>query len=535
MTGALSGLGLPTVSDLLDLASLRRAEPQVLNARDRLNAPVRWVTITELPDVGRHLRGGELVLTTGASLPSDRAGATAYMDGLAGVGISGLVIDQGARPWPLPPEISHAASDCGVPLIVLQRPVNFLEVTEAAHRLIVESQAKQLRLSDAAHVTFTALTLDGAPADLIVEEAARLAGCAVVLQAVNGEVLAFGGWSHVRSAGSWPTATAGSLPGESLTTVPVGAGDDTWGRLLAEGASADNPHLKVILEEAAVALAIEKLLDRKQGVARHHSHRSLISDIKERPHAEAISVRAQVLGVPLSGRRLIGLTVWVPELVTDDALATEARKEAVVGRVSQAVRSSRHPALVAALTDRSVTVLLSVPREANPDRAVAVLSSSIWSSLDAAPASGGRSIGVGRPVLTVAEAGNSIIESERVAVVAARTGEPRSFFSFSDVRIRGLIHDLRDEPWMRRFVEREIGPLSQYEEAKHTGLIECLRAYLDCSGNKSKAAASVHLSRPAYYQRLDLISRLLDADLSDVPTAMSLYVALLALEDDEER
>lgn len=88
---------------------------------------------------------------------------------------------------------------------------------------------------------------------------------------------------------------------------------------------------------------------------------------------------------------------------------------------------------------------------------------------------------------------------------------------------------------MRSFLERELGPLRQYEETKRAGLIQCLRAYLDCSGNKSKAAESVHLSRPAYYQRLDLISRLLNAELSDVATAMSIYVALLVLEDDEDR
>jgi purine catabolism regulator len=61
-------------------------------------------------------------------------------------------------------------------------------------------------------------------------------------------------------------------------------------------------------------------------------------------------------------------------------------------------------------------------------------------------------------------------------------------------------------------------------------LLGSLRAYLDSGRNKSAAAAAAHLSRPAFYERLSRIGRVLGADLDSVETCLSLHVALLALD-----
>jgi len=47
-----------TLREVLDLEVVRRGEPRVMAAADRLDAPVRWVHAIELTDVERLLRGG---------------------------------------------------------------------------------------------------------------------------------------------------------------------------------------------------------------------------------------------------------------------------------------------------------------------------------------------------------------------------------------------------------------------------------------------------------------------------------------------
>ena len=62
-----------TLHEVLDLDVVRRGQPQVVAAADRLDTPVRWVHVIELTDAGRLLRGGELVLSTGIALPDSGA------------------------------------------------------------------------------------------------------------------------------------------------------------------------------------------------------------------------------------------------------------------------------------------------------------------------------------------------------------------------------------------------------------------------------------------------------------------------------
>jgi len=80
-------------------------------------------------------------------------------------------------------------------------------------------------------------------------------------------------------------------------------------------------------------------------------------------------------------------------------------------------------------------------------------------------------------------------------------------------------------------VERELGALLAYEAGHpREQLLATLRAYLDQGRNKSAAAAAMHLSRPAFYDRLTRLGRILDVDLDSVQTCLSLHVALLALD-----
>src|SRR6185312_8782639 len=126
---------MPTVAEILRLDAVQRGEPQVVAAAGRVDVPVRWVHVIELPDAARLLRGGELVLTTGIALPDE------------GPLLAGYVA---------------AAEQHGLPLIVFQREVRFIEITEAVHAQIIDDQLGQLRASAQVHEVFTDLAVAGA-------------------------------------------------------------------------------------------------------------------------------------------------------------------------------------------------------------------------------------------------------------------------------------------------------------------------------------------------------------------------------------
>jgi sugar diacid utilization regulator len=409
-----------TLREVLDLDVVRRGQPQVVAAADRLDTPVRWVHVIELTDAGRLLRGGELVLSTGIALPDSGAGLEAYVAELARAGVCGLAIELGRRyAGALPAALVAAAQAHGVPLIAFRREVPFVEITEAVHARIIDA---------------------------------------------------------------------------------------------------------LLIERAATTLALGRLLTRQAESLERQAHRTLISAIIGQADADPAEAeaRARAMGVPVTGRQLVAAVVRLPD---PRAAAVLDAAEAV----ASACRGGRVPALAGALDDVRVGVLLSLPPRADADETLRTLVVRLTARLgdSATPV-----IGVGPPTDSLREVRQAFLEAREVADVAIHRPDGRPYYRLPDLRLRGLLHLLREDPRLREFAERELGPLAAYDTAHGTSLVSDLAVYLEAGGNKALAAARAHLARPTFYQRLRHIERVLGVSLDEPESRASLHVALLALSPD---
>ena len=118
-----------------------------------------------------------------------------------------------------------------------------------------------------------------------------------------------------------------------------------------------------------------------------------------------------------------------------------------------------------------------------------------------------------------------ITEAVHTAIFEARAQLP-------DRRLRGLLYQLRDDPRVRSFAERELGALVAYDALHGTRLVSDLAAFLEAGGNKALGASRAHMARPTFYQRLRVIESVLGVSLADAESRASLHVALLALRPD---
>ncbi|MGH3168474.1 MAG: PucR family transcriptional regulator [Trebonia sp.] len=411
-----------TLRDVLALDIVRAGQPVVAAALDRLDTPVRWVHAAEVSDVGRLLRGGELVLSTGIALPSSASGLADYVAGLAGAGVAGLAIELGQRyESALPGPLVTAAEARGVPLIVLEREVRFVEITEALHRRIIDAQLAELQ---------------AARRESIERQAHRMLLARIIDTAIEQADL-----------------------------------------------------------DTAVATA-----------------------------------RCEAMGVPVTGRRLVAVVARIPE--AGAWLAAQAAVLDVAEALASACRDNRVPAVVGSLDDVRVGALLSLPLSADADDVLRQLSARLkvlsaerqWSS------PGVPLLGAGSPASGLGEARRAFLDAREVADVAIRHPDPgRPFYRLPDLRLRGLLHLLRDDPRLSAFASRELGPLVAYDQSHGTSLAADLAAYLEAGGNKAVAASRAHLARPTFYQRLRLIEHVLGVSLSAPESRASLHVALLAL------
>ena len=526
---------LPTLADVLELEPVRRGLPEVVAGADRLDSPIRWVHVAEIADIAPLLRGGELVLTTGIGLPGEASRLREYVAALVEAGVSGLMVELGRRyRRELPTALVRAAERLGLPVVVLRRETLFVDVTEAVHAGILDAQLAELRASERLHEIFTRLSVEGASPGEVVRQVAQLAGHPAVLENLSHQVLAVDAAGHDPAGllGSWESRSravradgrTGYDEASGWLVTTVGARGEDWGRLIVTLGVPPSARETVLIERAATTLALGRLLDRQEASLERQAHGTLISGILTHAYSDPqeAAARARALGVRLSGRRLLGVVVRAmaeppPEDLTDlaEAVAAAARRaelSALVGILDEGTPQAR------------VGVLASLPHRADVERALAEMAYGLRSGGDRAPV-----MAAGSVVDSLRDVRRSFLEAEQVADVAAQSGGDRLFYRLPDLRLRGLLHLLRDDARLQTFVERELGPLLEHDAQRGGDLARILSAYLDAGRNKALAAQRAHLSRPALYERLHRIERVLGVDLDDVETCTSLHVALLAL------
>lgn len=539
---------LPTVEQVLDMEAVRRGEPEVVAGLGGLQRPVRWVHAIELADAARLLRGGELVLTTGIALPSDGASLAAYVDQLTAAGVAGIAVELGRRyvgelPWAL----VSAADRHEVPLIAFRREVAFVEITEAVHGRIIDEQLAELREAARLHEVFTDLAVAGAPAGEVVKQAAKLAGRPVILTDLADHVLECepAGSDPQRLLASFPQRVpaagrpgrTGYDPGTGWLVTTVGARGEDWGRLILVCDCPPRPADMVLAERAATTLALGRLVTRQQESLQRQAHRTLLTALLAQAYhgpgeAEA---RARALGLPVTGRRLLGLVARFRS--TAPGLLAQARVLEAAEALAQACQAARVPALVGSLDDERAGALLALDPQADEPRVLATICATARRRLagrarhSPAPPAGDPVIGAGSSALSLAGARRSLLEAQQVADAAAQAppeADGRPCYRLADLRVRGLLYLLGDDPRLAVFVERELGPLLGYDAAHGSDLTGVLAAYLAAGGNKAEAAARAKLARPTLYERLRHIERILGVSLDAAESRTALHLALLA-------
>ena len=533
---------LPTVGDLLNLDVIRRGSPQVLAGHAGLGARVRWVHVLELADAAHLLQGGEFVLTTGIALPAEPSRLAQYAFDLAAAGVSALAVELGRRyVGALPAALVRAAADSGLTLIAFEREVPFVEITEAVHARIIDAQLEELRTSERLHEVFTELSVAGASPDEVVRQAASLAGRPVILADLAHRVLAcepgsadparlLAGFARRSRAVSATGRTAFDEASGWLCT-PVGARGEDWGRVILVCDDPPTATDTVLVERTAITLALGRLLTRHAESLDRQAHRTLITGIITQALADPAeaALRSRALGVPVDGRRLIAMVLRLSDPPGVLGVSAHARVLDIADITAAASRAERIPSLVGTLDDARAGAMLSLSPHADPDRVLTHLATRIRERFGADP--DGLVIGVGAEVGSIRDVRRSFLEASQVADVAAERrdapGRPL-FYRLPDLRLRGLLHLLRDDPRLQTFVERELGALLVSDQG--TELIDVLAAYLTAGGNKAAAAKNSHLARPTFYDRLRRIERILGTDLSSAESRTSLHVALLALD-----
>jgi purine catabolism regulator len=496
--------GLPTVADALQVPSIQAGIPEVLAGS--LDVPVRWVHVSDSDRVAALLDGGELLLTTGAGWPGDAAALDRLVGELADAGLAGIVLELGTRFAVVPPPLVAACRSRDLALVTLDREVKFVTVTEEVHRRIIAGQVQALQERQRLHELFTALTLRGAPVEVVVRETARALRAPVVLEDLAHEVVVAdtAGLAEAEVLAGWPGRSR-RLPPE-WTRVPVAARGTQWGELIALPGPPHPAGPATVLEQAATALALSRLADGEGAWSGLRAEGLIAALLGERYTTVAdIEARLEASGFPVHGRTLYvaagpAAITPVPERPVDALTLAHGGSPRDEGR---------GVGVLSAVVDGERILLVSLPAGSRlPDALVADLGSGAVSD--------------------PADSTTELLAAIPIVRRLARQAEAGTLLRVADRPLARLAAELSGDHRLQEHSARLLAPLIRYDDATDGDLLRVLRAVVAHPGNRTAAASASHLSRSVFYQRLALIADLLGADLDDGETLSALHLALLA-------
>src|ERR1044071_1889371 len=151
-----------TLAEVLELPVVRRALPEVIVGGEALDRELRWAHVIEVADPSALLKGGELGLSAGRGADNQERDQTRWIATLVDQSPAAVMVELGTT-WRerVPDPVVRAGTEAHVPLVAVTRQGRFIEITEAVHAAVLNSQFELLRRGEEIHRRFTELILHG--------------------------------------------------------------------------------------------------------------------------------------------------------------------------------------------------------------------------------------------------------------------------------------------------------------------------------------------------------------------------------------
>ncbi|WP_051839643.1 PucR family transcriptional regulator [Streptomyces sp. NRRL F-5126] len=153
-----------------------------------LTRRVSWAHVSELPDPGPYLLGGELLLTAGLALPADPG---SYVDELVTAGVAALGLGLAPVHRSVPRALAAACEERGLPLLTVPESTPFHRVARTVAAALQRRHTEQLLALAEAQAAITGAALHrNAPVPAVLEATARAVGGWAALLDADGRTLA---------------------------------------------------------------------------------------------------------------------------------------------------------------------------------------------------------------------------------------------------------------------------------------------------------------------------------------------------------
>jgi sugar diacid utilization regulator len=386
--------------------------------------------------------------------------------------------------------------------------------TEAADRL--EATVAELRRRTRAHELMTEAAVHGDSVSGLATTAYRLTGLPVAICDKFGGVQASGGpddvpWEELtpvlESAMAQAAAAGRALRAHDLVVSVVRPGREILGAIVLLDPDKEASEFDFYtLEQAATMLTGELAHQRTVAEVELRMRRELVTELVDGADDKDAAARAAALGYDLrQAHRVVAIKTAMDD---DDWVDIALRRTTPPGE---------RPPLVGRRRGLLLALLPAAVDAAEVHARLKRLHGDIVSS-----------VGVGSAVVGAGAMPVSYAHALRALHVRQHSPAPDGGTNFSDLGLYQILEDPAAGSNVNAFVRRWLGPLIDYDKARHGDLVNTVAQFLDCGGNYDHTAALLMIHRSTLRYRLRRIRDIGQLDLGDVETRLNLHVATRA-------
>lgn len=504
------------VSSLLELPSIRKGIPRVVAGADKLDNIVRWLHIGDVPNISHFLQGGEAILTSGSGFGKTEAAQETFVRSVADSDISALILELQTIYENPPPAVVRECERLGIPLIALERPVAFVDISQEVHGALIDKRVSYLSRKEQLSNLFAAKILEGCSLQELLDVLSDQLGNPVVLVDQFGSIAATADRGIPES--ELTIALERNEDGRVLRVALPGRRANGWTietlSLLSRFAEQD----LLALDQGATAVSILISQDLALTGLDRGDHDFILGLADDSMSPADVALKAARLGFDASYFMPFALIAKRRTVLSDpwDAFVRLLR-----GKALPMLLSSRNPGVAFGILAIDESQLR---KDVVTHVAQFVGSVSERTGLDTEP-----TIISGRRYPTWMTLASGIKEVSR-AVPYVRRMEIQGVYDVSKPDVRRLMLHLSGDNDLKFFVEDSVGPLLDYDRSRQAQLYRTLLEYCRCGGNKSETARRLFIERPTLYDRLSRIEEILGEPVADPLHFFGLQMAVFAHE-----
>ncbi|WP_249435782.1 PucR family transcriptional regulator [Paenibacillus sp. Marseille-Q4541] len=535
-----------TIKDVMSRPIFKRAH--IAAGLQGGHRQVRWVHVLEITNITPYLSRGDLILSTGLWLKIEQE-RKQYLMQLIQSEAAGLCVEFGTSIESIPQDVLELADEHQFPIIVFDRPVRFVEITQDIHSYIINRQHQLLKDLETYSRKVQQLTLQSTDISSILRLLSEYASQPVVYVSSLEHNRFYPSVSPERAA------AIADVYAREVEHRPLGGQESNILAELSEDhyvlfqpvvifgqvfsavgiVTSEQPAeaLSLLLDYTAKAVATLLLRTEFLEEKMLRNQNSILQDLlNNRIHSEEQAQTSMGLRLLVKGQYLfLGGVLEIEHRAKNiEQERKEANHQDMMVLLRSLLKKNNVPHLV--MMKMNQIHVLCAKESLTKDTAVNLMMTlrSITEDIsEFAVQLEGVIIhaGFGKVRQKMTESQVSFAEAYQVIEVS------RSVDSMKDVLFYdklGVYQLLKATPYtfLQSFVDDHLGVLVRYDEKHDLHLLDTLKAYMDYFGSKLETAKALYIHRQTLYNRLDKLEELLGEDWLAPHRRTSIEMALLA-------